>query len=81
MTRTQKDILVELAEQDRRYAHVLAVNADAGIFWRYPESLSETRAMRGLYRGGSLIRRVDGEFELFRLSSSYRSAVSKEKKS
>lgn len=77
MTRTQKDILVEFAEQEARYAHVMAVNADAGIFWRFPESLSETRAMRGLYRGGSLIRRVDGELEYFRLSNAYRSALSK----
>ena len=77
MTRTQRNVLAEMAEQDVRYAHVKAVNDDAGIFWRSPESLSETRAMRGLYRGGSLIRSHDGEHEMFRLSETYRSAVSK----
>lgn len=77
MTRTQRNVLAEMAEQDIRYAHVKAVNANAGIFWRLPESLSETRAMRGLYRGGSLIRSQDGEHEMFRLSDTYRSAAPK----
>jgi hypothetical protein len=77
MTRTQRTLLGDMAEHESRYAHVLAVNANAGIFWRSPESPSETRAMRGLFRGGSLIRNHDGEHEYFRLSDTCRSAISK----
>lgn len=78
MNKTQQAILSDMEAFERDYAHVRTTNPEADIFWRSPETLAETRAMRSLCRSGHLVNGVGSLVEQYRLSNDRRAALTAE---